>query len=94
MANSPTTFRGEPAGPDGPDWDHAASLHRADDGGGVLGDFKAIRHGTVAELVGLVMALPEADRSRYAVIKEGARQLTHKEIAELAAREDFPGRRE
>lgn len=90
MPNSPTTFRGEPAGPVGPDWQHAASLHRADDGGGLLGSLKAVRHGTLADLVRFIVSLPEAERQRYVIIKDGARQLAPAEIMALAHRGDFP----
>lgn len=91
MPNSPTTFRGEPADRGGIDWDHAASLHKCGDGG-VLTAFRMIRQGTLAQLVRYVAGLPEAERSRYEIVKEGDHRLTATEIITLAGRPDFPGR--
>ncbi|WP_374528000.1 hypothetical protein [Novosphingobium sp.] len=91
MANSPTTFRGEPADPSGTDWNHAASLHRRGDDG-MLNAFRIIRQGTLAELVRFVASLPEAERANYEIAKEGGRRLNHVEIMGLATAPDLPGR--
>lgn len=91
MSTSPTTFRGEGAGPHGPDWSDHAELHRADDGGGVLHGMKAIRQGTLAALVRHVMALPEDKRAAYSITKAGDHVMQAGEIAALARRGDFPG---
>lgn len=52
---------------------------------------KSIRSGTLAELVGFVMSLPEADRPSYAIEKAGDHRLGYAEIAALASRADYPG---
>lgn len=89
MSTSPSTFKAEPAG-HGIDWDDPSSLHRGDDGGGVLHDLKTIRHGTLAELVRFVLTLPEGQRPRYAIQKSGDHRLSIGEILALSRRPDFP----
>lgn len=89
MSNSPSTFKAEPA-TGGIDWDDPSSLHRDDDGGGVLHHFKTVRHGTLAELIRFVLTLPEDQRSRYAIQKSGDRRLTADDILALSRRPDFP----
>ena len=73
------------------EWDDFSELHEQDDGGGILSSFKALHHGTLAELVRFIMHLPAADRPKYAIEKSGDHRLDWSEIAELAARPDFPG---
>lgn len=90
MSDHPTTFRGEPAASTGIGWDDMASLHRSDDGGGVLHRLKAVRHGTLVELVRFVTTLPEDERERYVIEKMGDRRFGPGEIAALARRPDFP----
>ncbi len=90
MSDHPTTFAGESASSGAFEWSDPAALHRSDDGGGVLGGFKAIRHGTVAELVHFVASLPADERARYRIEKAGDRSLGPAEIAALAARPDLP----
>ncbi|HSM53836.1 MAG TPA: hypothetical protein VK839_06625 [Erythrobacter sp.] len=72
------------------DWDAYSSLHRADDGGGLLDAAKILRQGTLGELVRYVMLLPEDKRMEYAIQKAGGRRLDYADIAALAAREGFP----
>jgi hypothetical protein len=72
------------------DWEAYCTLHRADDGGGLLYATKIIRHGTLAELVRHVMMLPAEKRSEYVIEKAGDHRLTYAEIAALAARDNFP----
>ncbi len=91
MSDNPGTFRGEGELPSGSRWTDAAALHRSDDGGGVLYRFKAVRNGTLAELVRFVMSLPESERARYVIEKAGDHRLTPGEIAALARRADYPG---
>jgi len=90
MSSHPSTFRGESEPSGGVDWDHAATLHRTDDGGGLLSGFKSVRHGTLAELVHFVQTLPEGERDKYCIDKEGDHRLNPGEIAALARRPDFP----
>ncbi|MEP7222813.1 MAG: hypothetical protein ABI673_09130 [Novosphingobium sp.] len=90
MSHNPTTFAGEGAGDHGIGWDDAATLHRKDDGGGVFHGFKALRHGTFADLVRFVALLPEAERSHYMIEKAGDRQYDAYEIAGLYGRPDMP----
>jgi hypothetical protein len=90
MDSHPSTFRGKRDTSGGPVWNSPATLHRNDDGGGVLGGFKAVRSGTLADLVRFVMSLPEGERADYAIEKEGDHRLQLVEIAALARRLDFP----
>lgn len=71
-------------------WEAYCTLHKADDGGGVFDAAKAIRHGSLAELVRHLMLLPEAKRNGYVIEKAGDHRLTYWEIAALARRDDFP----
>lgn len=89
MSNAPTTFRGEPGGKPHIEWDDSAALHRGDDDG-ILSELKAVRHGTLAELVRYVAALPEHDRKGYSIQKAGDRRLGLAEIMGLSRRPDFP----
>lgn len=86
--SNPSTFKAQPH--TGAGWDDTASLHRSDDGGGLLSDFKAVRHGTLVELIRFVLTLPETERSRYAIEKSGDHRLSIGEILALARRSDFP----
>lgn len=90
MSNSPSTFRGETGRISGIEWDDAASLHRSNDGGGVLAEFKAVRHGTLVDLVRFVMSLPREERSGYAIEKAGDHRMHYPEIEALASRADYP----
>ena len=85
----PSTFKAEPSN-SGAGWDDSASLHRSDDGGGLLGGFKAVRHGTLAELVRFVRSLPEHEQQDYAIEKAGDHRLGIGEILALSRRSDFP----
>jgi hypothetical protein len=76
--------------PRGIDWNDHATLNRKGDGEGVLYAMKAIRSGTVQELVRFVMSLPEGERTHYVIEKAGDRRLEAGEIAALAARSDCP----
>jgi hypothetical protein len=71
-------------------WDDFATLHRFDDGAGVLYALKAIRRGSLAELVRHVIRLPEAEQKNYVIEKTGDHRLDWLEIRRLAALPDFP----
>lgn len=73
------------------EWNDYATLHRKDDGEGVLYALKAIRHGTLAELVAFIRTLPETERDLYVIEKSGDHRLGAAEIRALAARSDYPG---
>jgi hypothetical protein len=90
MSSHPSTFRGGTDTSGGPVWNSPATLHRSNDGGGVFGGFKAVRSGTLADMVRYVMSLPEEERADYAIEKEGDHRLQIAEIAALARRLDFP----
>ncbi len=90
MTDHPSTFNAAPTGNADIDWDDAATLHRRDDGDGVLDGLKALNRGTLAEMVRLYCNLPAADRSNYVIQKAGDRRLEPGEILALADREDFP----
>lgn len=89
MSTAPSTFKAEP-GNGGIDWDDPSSLHRGDDGGGLLHDLKTVRHGTLAELIRFVLTLPEAQQSGYCIEKSGDHRLMIGEIRALSRRADFP----
>ncbi|HET9629352.1 MAG TPA: hypothetical protein VFP14_07710 [Novosphingobium sp.] len=92
MSHHPTTFAAEASG-DAPGtihWDDIATLHRREDGGGLLHGFKSIRKGTFGELVRYVAAVPPAERSHYMIEKTGDRQYLPHEIMKLAQRSDLP----
>jgi len=75
-----------------PRWDRYATLHRIDGKEeGLLENFKAVRSGTLAELVRMVGSLPEDDRRLYFIEKEGERRIDAGEIMDLFRRDDFPG---
>jgi hypothetical protein len=90
MTSHPSTFRGESEPGGGTDWNRPATLHRGNDGGGVLSGFKVVRSGTLAELVRFIMTLPESERDNYTIEKEGDHRLQPGEIAALTRRPDFP----
>ncbi|MFC3174203.1 hypothetical protein ACFOD9_08065 [Novosphingobium bradum] len=92
MSHHPTTFAAEPSDqPHGAiGWDDPATLHRRADGGGLLHGFKAIRKGTLGELVRWFAALPAGERGHYMIEKAGDRQYHPFEIMGLAARPDLP----
>jgi hypothetical protein len=71
-------------------WDDFSELHVKDDGGGLLSGIKAIRQGTLAELVYFVASLPEEERDQYVIEKSGDHRLTIGEILMLSRRADFP----
>jgi hypothetical protein len=89
MNNSPSTFEAG-SGPASIDWTDTASLHRSDDGGGLLSELKALRHGTLAELVRFVASLPEEERKHYVIEKARDHRLGIGEILALSRRSDFP----
>lgn len=91
MSDHPSTFNAAVTHHDGVEWDDRAALHLANDGQGLLDGAKALRSGTLAEMVAQVMAYPEEDRSRYVIQKMGDHRLGLPEIEALAGRPDFPG---
>ena len=88
--SNPSTFKAEPNEGSGTGWDDYSALHRSDDGGGLLSDMKAVRHGTLAELVRFVVSLPESEREHYVIEKLGDHRLGIGEILALSRRADFP----
>ncbi len=91
MSDSPPTFGTDPGLHSAVGWSDQSTLHRKDDGGGLLYRLKSIRQGTLAELVRFVMLLPEAERKAYVIEKPGDHRLEFAEIVQLAGRPDFPG---
>ena len=90
MTDHPSSFRAEGSHRNGIQWDDRASLHRIDDGDGVLSGAKGLRRGTFAELIRHLMALPPESRTDYCIEKSGDRAYQAREIEELARRPDFP----
>lgn len=93
MSDIPTTIEGESGQPASAGWNDAAELHKCEDGGGLFHRLKTIRRGTLAELIGFVLSLPDEQQSDYAIQKEGDHQLRIGEIRSLSRRADFPTRR-
>ncbi|RZK03855.1 MAG: hypothetical protein EOO76_01125 [Novosphingobium sp.] len=88
--SNPSTFKAEPNGATGPDWGDHASLHRSNDGGGLLSDLKAVRHGSLADLIRFVVNLPNDEQDHYVIEKAGDHRLSIGEIRSLSRRADFP----
>lgn len=80
----------DPANATHVEWNDFSELHVKDDGGGILSGLKAIRQGTLAELVYYVASLPEDERDQYVIDKSGDHRLTIGEIIMLSRRADFP----
>ena len=91
MSDHPSTFNAAVTHQEGVEWDDRAALHMASDGQGILDGAKALRSGTLAEMVAQVMAYPQEDRARYVIQKMGDHRLGLAEIEALAGRPDFPG---
>jgi len=89
MSHNPGTTQGE-TGPGGVDWTAAAALHRAQDGGGLLDELKAVRHAPLADLIRYIALLPEAEQAGYEIELSGSHRLQVEEILDLYARADFP----
>ena len=88
--SNPSTFKAEPNPGSGPDWGDHASLHRSNDGGGLLSDLKAVRSGKLADLIRFVTTLPESEQDHYVIDKAGDHRLGIGEIRALSRRADFP----
>lgn len=90
MSDHPSTFRGDSEHTGTIAWDDRATLHAVGDNNTVLDGAKGLRSGTFAELIRHLMMLPEAERAAYYIEKAGDREYRGAEIAQLAARSDFP----
>jgi hypothetical protein len=90
MTDHPSTYRGENTHQEGVEWDDRASLHRKDDGDGVLDSAKGLRSGTFADLIRHMMLMPEHERADYYIEKAGDREYHADEVASLSQRDDFP----
>ena len=90
MTDHPSTFSGEPTKSGELAWDDRASVHAADDGGGVFDGAKALRRGTFAEMIRHIVMLPEDKRDGYVIEKAGDRQYSAAEAIALSEHESFP----
>ncbi len=90
MSDSPSTIQTSNPPLNGFGWSDTAELHKCEDGGGLFHSFKTIRRGTVAELIGFVMGLPEEKQDDYAIEKDGDHTMRIGEIRNLSRRADFP----
>ena len=90
MSKTPPTFGTDPALHSGISWTDSATLHRKDDGGGVLYELKVVRRGSLASLVRHFMRLPAGDRRQYVIEIPGDHRLDYAEVEALAAHPDFP----
>jgi hypothetical protein len=80
----------DPANPTHLEWNDFSELQVQSDGGGLFSGLKAIRQGTLADLVHFVVSLPEAERAQYVIEKTGDHQLDLGEIMRLSRRPDYP----
>lgn len=92
MTDHPSTFHGESTHDGTIEWNDSASVHRKDDGQGLLDGMKGLHRGTFAEMVALVANMPEDERGDFVIQKAGDHAFGAAEIMRLAARPDFPGR--
>lgn len=91
MTDHPSTFRG--GSNDGAfDWGDGAAIHLKAQADGVLHGLGAIHHGTLAQMVAMIAAMPPERRSDYVIEKSGDHQLGPAEIMDLAGRADFPSK--
>ncbi|NBC35939.1 hypothetical protein GTZ99_05150 [Novosphingobium sp. FSY-8] len=72
------------------DWSETVALHLAADGGGLLDELKAVRHGTLADLVRYIALLNADERTKYEIERIGDHRMKADEIMELYARDDYP----
>ena len=91
MTDHPNTFRAEDTFDGKIDWNDSASVHRKDDGQGLLDGMKGLHRGTFAEMVALVSRMSEEERDGFVVQKAGDRAYSIEQILKLASRSDFPG---
>jgi len=91
MTDHPSTYKADDTGYDSLDWSDHATIHRKDDGQGVLDGLKAIHSGTLAQMVAMVSRMPDEERTLYVIQKAGDHRLDTREIMALAHRPDFPG---
>ncbi|MXO66052.1 hypothetical protein [Altericroceibacterium endophyticum] len=91
MSDHPSTYKAALSASDSIEWDDRAAVHMNEDGQGLLDGMKALRRGTLAEMVAYVSKLPESERSQYVIQKAGDHRLDISEIMALAAHPDFPG---
>ena len=56
----------------------------------MLSELKALRHGTLAEMIRFLMLLPEEERPRYVIDRPGSSRLSYADARTLAAHPDFP----
>ena len=91
MTDHPSTYKAAETHSEGVEWDDRAELHRKDDGQGVFDSAKALRRGTLAEMIAHVMMLPETERGDYVIQKAGDHMLSPGEIAALASHPKYPG---
>tara|TARA_B100001146_G_C15973178_1_gene345039 strand:- start:230 stop:508 length:279 start_codon:yes stop_codon:yes gene_type:complete len=90
MTDHPSTFKADDTHQEGIQWDDRASLHRVDDGDGLLDGAKGLRSGTFAELVRHMMLLPADERKDYYIEKAGDREYHAEEVADLSKHASFP----
>lgn len=90
MSKTPPTFGTDPKLHSGVAWGDPATLHRRDDGAGLLFELKVIRRGALADLVRDAMRLPRDMRKHYVIEIPGDHRLDFAEIEGLANRPDFP----
>ena len=91
MTDHPSTFRADSTSTDSIGWEDRASIHRREDGKGLLHAMTALHRGSLAEMVALIGRLPEDQRGDYIIQKAGDQLLGPAEIMTLARRNDFPG---
>lgn len=71
-------------------WQETVALHLADDGGGLFDELKALRRGTLADLVRYIALLESPERERYEIERVNDHRMKTEEIMDLYGRADFP----
>jgi hypothetical protein len=71
-------------------WDDQATVLRKEAAASVFHDFASLHSGPFAEMIRLVLRMPDDERASLVIEKAGDRQYCGQEIVALARRSDFP----
>ncbi|MEZ5708860.1 MAG: hypothetical protein R3E02_05675 [Blastomonas sp.] len=73
-------------------WNASATVHARDDAGSdMYFDFRTEKHGTLAEMVAYVMALPHEQSARLVIDIASGGTVNMAQIVAMAQRSDYPG---
>ena len=88
MTDHPSTYSADETHREGIQWDDRASIHKKDDGQGLLDGMKGLYRGSFAEMVRMLVSMP--DRDEFVIQKAGDRQFSADEAVALSNQPDFP----